>query len=65
MESLGEKHDRKAVRLALERLPEKLNETYDEALKRIESQNADDVRLARRILTWISFATRPLKVLEM
>ncbi|SLM39235.1 Ankyrin repeat-containing domain [Lasallia pustulata] len=65
IESLAEKHDRKAVRLALERLPEKLNETYDGALRRIRSQNNEDVRLARRVLTWISFATRPLKVEEM
>ncbi|KAI9810381.1 MAG: hypothetical protein M1827_006267 [Pycnora praestabilis] len=65
IESLEEKQDRKAVRLALKRLLQKLNETYDKALKWIESQNEDDVRLAERILTWISFATRPLEVKEM
>ena len=65
MDALAQKHTRKAVRTALEGLPRELDETYNEAMKRIRSQNTDDVELAQRVLTWISFALRPLTVTEM
>jgi ankyrin repeat protein len=38
---------------------------YDEALERIFSQNRDDALLAERVLSWISFAERPLSVTEV
>lgn len=65
VESLARKHDRKAIRLALKHLPTELDDTYHEALERIYSQNKDDVLLAERVLSWISFARRPLTVKEM
>ena len=65
LESLARRHSRKAVRSALRNLPSKLDDTYEEALQRIYSQDADDVQLAERILMWICFATRPLTVTEI
>lgn len=55
----------KNVRIALKNLPEGLYETYDEAIKRIREQDADDVKLAERVLSWISYALRPLTVKEI
>jgi len=54
-----------AVRKALENLPEKLNETYDKLLNRVESQSPGDVHLAKQILGWIVHARRPLSVKEL
>ncbi len=65
MDSLSTKPNRKAVRDALEKLPDQLDGTYDEAMRRIESQNSDDRRIAERVLGWISFAKRPLSLLEL
>jgi len=62
---LVKKKSRKDVRIALKNLPEGLYETYDEAIKRIREQDADDVKLAERILSWISYALRPLTVKEI
>ena len=65
MDALSQKHTPKAVRTALQNLPEKLDRTYNEAMERIRSQNKEDVDLAQRVLSWISFALRPLTVAEM
>ncbi|KAK4986180.1 hypothetical protein LTR50_005472 [Elasticomyces elasticus] len=65
IKSLERKHDRKAVRVALAGLPQEVDEIYDDALNRINNQNRDDAELAERILMWVTFATRPLKVKEV
>jgi hypothetical protein len=65
IDALSQKHTPKAVRTALQNLPEKLDRTYDEAIERIRSQNKEDVDLAQRVLSWISFALRPLTVAEI
>jgi ankyrin repeat protein len=65
MASLSTKPNRKAVREALETLPDQLDDTYDEVMRRIESQNSDDRKIAQRVLGWISFAKRPLSLLEL
>ena len=62
---MAKKHTRRAVREALEDLPKGLNETYDEAMERIHSQDEDDVQLALKLLSWISYFRRPLKVREL
>ena len=46
-------------------LPTALDETYEEVLRRIYGQNKDDVLLAEKVLSWISFSVRPLKVPEL
>lgn len=65
LESLAKKHSVKDVRLALKELPEKLNDTYHEAMQRIYDQDRDDVQLAKRVLSWISYASRPISVVEL
>lgn len=46
-------------------LPEGLNNTYDEAMERIESQHPDQATLARKVLCWVFYASRPLTMLEI
>lgn len=64
-ESLATKQNRKAIRMALTRLPKELDENYKEAIQRIDSQNDDDALLARRVLSWISFAERAMTASEL
>ena len=65
MDSLVGKLNARAVRTALENLPEGMDDTYDEAMERVERQ--DDIRkqLAKRVLSWITYAIRPLSVKEL
>src|SRR5436190_11880308 len=65
MDSIATKGTPKAVREALKSLPRKLDDTYDEAMKRIGSQNDYDKHVAGRVLLWISFAARPLTLEEL
>jgi ankyrin repeat domain-containing protein 50 len=65
MDSLVGKHNVTAVRKALDNLPQEVDHTYDEAMDRIKRQNKDDQELARRILSWLSYACRSLQVDEL
>ncbi|KAJ7017942.1 ankyrin repeat-containing domain protein [Mycena alexandri] len=65
IDSLTAKLTIKAVREALQHLPQDLNHTYDEALGRIDSQNEDERKLARLVLMWVANAKRPLAVGEL
>ena len=65
MDSLVGKHNRAAVRKALEILPKEVNATYDEAMERIERQNEDNKELAKHVFSWITYARRPLSVKEL
>ena len=51
--------------MSLRDLPKELNGIYDEAFRRIWSQGAEDISLARRVLSWIFHAQRPLTVAEL
>lgn len=51
--------------MALARLPKELDETYKEAIQRIDGQNDDDALLGRRVLSWISFAERAMTASEL
>ena len=53
------------VRKALENLPTEVNDTYDEAMKRIQSQSGADRKLAERVLSWITYSRRPLSYQEL
>jgi hypothetical protein len=64
MDRLIGQHSAAAVRKALENLPKEVDDTYDEAIQRIEGQAQDDRELAKRILAWITFARRPLNMKE-
>ena len=51
------------MRNALKNLPTKVNATYDEAMKRIQS--AGDREFAERVLSWITHSRRPLSCKEL
>ena len=53
------------VQKALETLPTEMNDTYDEAMKRIQSQSGTDRKLAERVLSWITYSRRPLSYQEL
>ena len=65
LDSLVTKMTRKALQEAIGELPKTLHETYDDALSRINKQNEDEKELAERILSWISYAFRPLNIMEL
>ena len=65
LDSLVTKLTRKALQEAISELPKTLNGTYDDALNRINKQNEDEKELAERILSWISYAFRPLNITEL
>ncbi len=65
MDSLTKQPHRKALRLTLESLPTELNNTYDEALSRIASQERADIKVAHRVLGWVTHANRPLTLKEL
>ncbi|MCJ1282616.1 hypothetical protein MMC26_001941 [Xylographa opegraphella] len=65
MDFLAKKSSKKDVREALNHLPATLDNTYDEAMRRIHQQDAEDVRLATKVLTWISKAFTSLQVREL
>ena len=65
LDSLVTKMTRKALQEAISELPKTLNDTYDDALSRINKQNKDEKELAERILSWISYAFRPLNIMEL
>ena len=65
MDSLLVKRSPAKVIQALKNLPKGMNQTYDEAMKRIQQQDEEDRTLAYRVLSWIVFAYRPLSVEEL
>jgi hypothetical protein len=65
MDSLADKSNRNAILKALEKLPEGFEGTYDDAMERINQQSKARMELAYRVLSWISYAIRPLSVIEL
>lgn len=65
MDSLVSKTNRREVRRALANLPKEVDQTYDEAMRRIEAQIDDDRELATRVLSWLAYTLRPLSVREL
>ena len=63
--SILRKHSRKDVERALKELPEGLASTYDQIMQRIGDQGEEDAELAREILSWLTYALRPLTVSEL
>lgn len=58
--SIVRKHSRKDVEKGLTELPGELDTTYDQIFKRINNQGEEDEELARSVLSWLTFARRPL-----
>ena len=65
MDSLANKRTPRAVQDALQNLPTKIGDTYDQAMQRIEATNEDDRRIVMNFLLWIAFSVRPLSVVEV
>ena len=65
MDSLMGKFNAREVRTALEQLSQEMDDTYDEAMERIERQDGNRKQLAKRVLSWIIYAVRPLSVKEL
>jgi ankyrin repeat protein len=65
IDSLGREDSRRGVKRALQGLPGELDGTYEEAMKRIQSQDPRKVRRAEQILSWICYAIRPMTVNEI
>ena len=65
MDVLVNKNNRKAIYTALKNLHKGIEDTYEEALERVQNQNQDDRELANKTLLWISFALRPLSITEL
>jgi hypothetical protein len=57
--------NRQHVRRVLEDLPQEVNATYDQTMKRIEGQVESHRELAEQILSWITYARRPLSLEEL
>ncbi|KAH0538022.1 hypothetical protein FGG08_005383 [Glutinoglossum americanum] len=65
MGSIANKATPNQIRKAVTNFPKGLDDTYEEAMRRIEMQNDDNRQLAERVLYWISYALRPLTVTEL
>ena len=65
MDSLVNQTSARHVFNALQLLPEKLNETFSDAINRIKSQSQEYWQLARHVISWIFYAKRPLKIVEL
>ncbi|MCJ1380180.1 hypothetical protein MMC17_003283 [Xylographa soralifera] len=65
MDSLKTKATPRAVTKALQTLPTTLDDIYEETLKRIETQCEDDVNIAKKVLSWVVWSNRALKVHEL
>jgi len=61
LEMLSRQRTRNAVRDASEKLPSGLDDTYDDVMDRIYKQSKEDVDLALKVLSWITYAKEPLK----
>lgn len=67
-DTLQDKVTPKAIKLALVGLSKgsgALNHAYDEVLERIQSQLPGQEELAKQVLTWVTFANRPLTTIEL
>ncbi|PHH82191.1 hypothetical protein CDD82_6749 [Ophiocordyceps australis] len=68
LETLHQKTTLKKVRQGLAALltgPTGYDRAYDDTMKRIEGQCLEHAELAKRILSWITFAKRPLRASEL
>ena len=65
IEFLASHLNKAQIRSALQKLPQELEDTYQEALQRIVRQGQPSLEMAYQVLSWISYAYRPLTVEEL
>ena len=59
MDGLGDRMSPRKVCRALESMPEKLANNYNDALSRIKNQGKKRAKLDLQVLSWIYFAKQP------
>ncbi|KAL8893733.1 MAG: hypothetical protein Q9192_004980, partial [Flavoplaca navasiana] len=62
VDCLASKTSVKALKKAMKNLPASLDDLYNDAIRRIQSQNQDDRELANKALRWAAYTYRPLGV---
>lgn len=60
----GEDNKRDLLK-ALRNLPIEIDNTYDQAMLRIEDQSRQQIKRAEQVLSWVTLAERPLTVKEL
>jgi hypothetical protein len=65
MDALLECQSVAEVREAIHGLPQDITATYGNAIERIKQQRERNRRLAFAVLSWVTFADRPLTVTEL
>lgn len=65
LDQLAKQTSVRNLRIALDNLPSKLDDTYQHAMVRISQQDEGYCQLAFRALSWISKAKRPLTIKEL
>ena len=55
----------KKIKVALESMPNELDELYRQTVERIRRQPGDDGELGMKVLSWVIHAKRPLRVKEI
>lgn len=65
MDSLANQTSARNVYRALECLPDKLKDTFHDAMERTGAQPKEHSKLAIQVISWIFFAKRPLLVAEL
>lgn len=53
------------IGIALKSLPQGINDTYDQAMARIEKLSVNRRRAVKRLLQWVSYSKRPLTIGEL
>lgn len=68
VESLVDKKTEKLVNQTLQSLPkgsEAVKKSYDQVIERIDAQLPEDRKLAKTVISWITYAQRPLTTREL
>ena len=65
IEMLNGANTLKKLREILESLPSGVHAMYSSTVTRINSQSGDDSSLAMRVLLWLTYAFRPLRITEL
>ena len=65
MDSLAQEPTVGDIEMALQNLPIGLDETYEQAMRRVETQGGKRERLAKKVLSWVVYSKRILSTTEL
>ncbi|KAJ7589373.1 hypothetical protein C8J56DRAFT_784706, partial [Mycena floridula] len=65
LDALASQLNRKGLHKALALLPDRIMDSYDEAMARIKAQGKDQYELAHQIFYWLAYAKSPLSIKEL